>query len=189
MTAIKRFCCEYARVKKYFYNLINAMIMNVLLSLVILLSSWFIGVPSARAKPVRSEVSLGTIVCFSGGREILRKQIVSGPFADEYKFAHEVKVKDETGEHSLNFTGGLCIIDRGVTSVPKKLAMTDKLSCYSGANNMVTFEVYGRETTVDEYVEGRTFLAQARGDAFSTDSMHEYLVFGNEACIGTETSN
>ena len=164
------------------------MIMNVLLCLVILLCSWFAAVPSAEGKPVKSEVSSGTIVCFSGGREILREQIVSGPFADEYKFAHEVKVKDETGEHSLNFIGGLCIIDRGVRSMPK-LAVTDNLSCYSGPNNIVSFEVYGRETTVDEYVEGRTFLAQAHGDAFSTDSMHEYLVFGNEACIGTETSN
>ena len=157
---------------------------NVLLCLLILFYSCFIAVPPAMAKQVTS-LSSGTIVCFSGGREILRKQMVSGPFADEYKFAHEVKVKDETGEHSLNFTGGLCIIDRGVTSVPK-LAMTDKLSCYSGANDVVTFEVYGRETTVDEYVEGRTFLAQAQGSAFDSDSIHEYLVFGNEACIGNE---
>lgn len=163
--------------------------MNVLLCLVILFYSWFSVVPPAEGKPVRSEVSAGTIVCFSGGREILRKQMVSGPFADEYKFAHEVKVKDETGEHSLNFAGGLCIIDRGVTSVSKQLAVTDKLNCYSGANDIVTFEVYGRETTVDEYVEGRTFLAKARGDAFSADSLHEYLVFGNEACIGTEIIN
>ena len=112
--------------------------------------------------------------------------MVSGPFADEYKFAHEVKVKDETGEHSLNFTGGLCIIDRGVTSAPE-LTVSDNLNCYSGANSIVTFEVYGRETTVDEYVEGRTFLAQAKGDAIASDSIHEYLVFGNEACIGIET--
>ena len=159
---------------------------NVCLCLVILFYSWFVAVPAATAK-VRLQASSGTIVCFSGGREILRKQMVSGPFADEYKFAHEVKVKDETGEHSLNFTGGLCIIDRGVTSVPK-LAMTDKLSCYSGANDVVTFEVYGRETTVDEYVEGRTFLAQAKGNAFDSDDIHEYLVFGNEACIGIETN-
>ena len=158
--------------------------MNVLLCLVILFYSWFIGVPSAMAKQLRSQAA-GTIVCFSGGREILRKQLVSGPFADEYKFAHEVKVKDETGEHSLNFTGGLCIIDRGVASAPK-LTISDNLNCYSGANNIVTFEVYGRETTVDEYVEGRTFLAQARGDAMASDSIHEYLVFGNEACIGIE---
>ena len=162
--------------------------LNVLLCLVILFYSWFIAVPPVMAKQVRSKVSSGTIVCFSGGREILRKQMVSGPFADEYKFAHEVKVKDETGEHSLNFTGGLCIIDRGVTPVPK-LAITDRLSCYSGANDVVTFEVYGRETTVDEYVEGRTFLAQAQGSAFDSDSIHEYLVFGNEACIGIETDD
>ena len=164
--------------------------MDVLLCLVIAIYSWFsFGIPSAIAKPVQSKVFSGTIVCFSGGREILRKQIVSGPFADEYKFAHEIKVKDETGEHSLNFAGGLCIIDRGMTSVPKQLTVSDRLNCYSGVNNIVTFEVYGRETTVDEYVEGRTFLAQARGDAFNTDSLHEYLVFGNEACIGTETGN
>lgn len=161
--------------------------MNVLLCLIILLYSWFSFGSSVIAKPVRSEVSPGTIVCFSGGREILRKQIVSGPFADEYKFAHEIKVKDETGERSLNFTGGLCIIDRGVTSAPA-LSVSDRLNCYSGANNIVTFEVYGRETTVDEYVEGRTFLAQAGGDAMGSDSIHEYLVFGNEACIGIETT-
>ena len=163
--------------------------MRVLLCLIILFYSWFnLAVSSAMARQVKSAVSSGTIVCFSGGREILRKQIVSGPFADEYKFAHEIKVKDETGEHSLNFAGGLCIIDRGMTSVPKQLTVTDRLNCYSGVNNIVTFEVYGRETTVDEYVEGRTFLAQARGDAFNTDSLHEYLVFGNEACIGTESN-
>ncbi|EAZ92869.1 hypothetical protein [Crocosphaera chwakensis] len=33
--------------------------------------------------------------------------LIKGPFADEYKFAHEVKVADETGEHKLNFSGGL----------------------------------------------------------------------------------
>lgn len=160
---------------------------RVLLCLVILFYSWFnFGVRSAIARQVKSEVFPGTIVCFSGGREILRQQMVSGPFADEYKFAHEVKVKDETGEHSLNFAGGLCIIDRSVTFVPKGLTMTDKLSCYSGANDIVTFEVYGRETTVDEYVEGRTFLAKAQGDAFYADTLHEYLVFGGGACIGNE---
>ena len=164
--------------------------MDVLLCLVILLYTWFgFGVPSAMAKQVKSEVSSGTIVCFSGGREILRKQMVSGPFADEYKFAHQVQVKDETGEHSLNFAGGLCIIDRNITSVPQKLVISDRLSCYSSANVMVDFEVYGRETTVDEYVEGRTFLAKARGNAFDSDLIHEYLVFGNEACIGFETNN
>ena len=160
--------------------------MNVLLCLIILLYSWFIGVPSAEAKQVKSQAPVGTIVCFSGGKEILRKQMVSGPFADEYKFAHEVKVKDETGEHSLNFAGGLCIIDRGVASAPE-LTVSDNLNCYSGSNNIVSFEVYGRETTVDEYVEGRTFLARAKGDAIASDSIHEYLVFGNEACIGIET--
>ncbi len=159
---------------------------KVLLCLVILFYSWFnFRVRSAIARQVKSEVFPGTIVCFSGGREILHKQMVSGPFADEYKFAHEVKVKDER-EHSLNFAGGLCIIDRRVTFVPKDLTMTDKLSCYSGANDIVTFEVYGRETTVDEYVEGRTFLAKAQGDAFNTDTLHEYLVFGGGACIGNE---
>ena len=159
---------------------------NVLLCLIIMLYSWFMAVPSAIARQIKSEVSPGTIVCFSGGREILRKQMVSGPFADEYKFAHEVKVKDETGEHSLNFAGGLCIIDRSVIFIPKGLTLTDRLSCYSGANNIINFDVYGRETTVDEYVEGRTFLAKAQGGAFNSDSIHEYLVFGGGACIGNE---
>ena len=68
------------------------------------------------------------------------------------------------------------------------LAVTDKLSCYSGADKIVTFEVYGRETTVDEYVEGRTFLAKAQGHSLNSDSLHEYLVFGGGACIGSETS-
>ena len=162
--------------------------LNVLLCLVILFYSWFsLGVRSAMARQVKSEVSAGTIVCFSGGREILRKKMVSGPFADEYKFAHEVTVKDETGEHDLNFAGGLCIIDRGVTSVPK-LTVSDFLSCYSGADEIVNFEVYGRETTVDEYVEGRTFLAKAKGEGFNADSVHEFLVFSNGACIGNEIS-
>ncbi|WP_036482113.1 hypothetical protein [Myxosarcina sp. GI1] len=125
------------------------------------------------------------LVCFSGGREILRENIVAGPFADEYKFAHEVKVRDERGEHSINFAGGLCIIDRGEASVYRELNLTDELSCYSGANEVVSFKVYGRETTVDEYVEGRTFLAKAKG-SFSADSLHEYLVFGGGACIGEE---
>ena len=161
------------------------MVINILLCLVILFYSWFIGVRPAAARQIKPEAPPGIIACFSGGREILRKAIVSGPFADEYKFAHEVKVKDETGEHSLNFAGGLCIIDRGVASAPK-LTMTDKLSCYSGAKDLVNFEVYGRETTVDEYVEGRTFVAKAHGSAFNSDSLHEYLVFGSEACIGEE---
>ena len=160
--------------------------LNVLLCLVILFYSWFnLGVRSALARQVKSEVAAGTIVCFSGGREILRKEMVSGPFADEYKFAHEVTVKDETGEHNLNFAGGLCIIDRNATSVPK-LNVSDRLSCYSGADEIVNFEVYGRETTVDEYVEGRTFLAKAKGEGFDPDSVHEYLVFSNGACIGNE---
>ncbi|MGV2829996.1 hypothetical protein [Myxosarcina sp. GI1(2024)] len=127
-----------------------------------------------------------TIVCFSGGREILRNEIVAGPFADEYKFAHEVRVKNERGEHSINFAGGLCIIDRGeVSTKPRDLNLTDELSCYSGASEVVAFEVYGRETTVDEYVEGRTFLAKARG-TFLSDTLHEYLVFGGGACVGEE---
>ena len=92
------------------------------------------------------------------------------------------------GEHSLNFAGGLCIIDRGEVSTRQKLSLTDKLSCYSGADKIVVFEVYGRETTVDEYVEGRTFFAQATGNNFDADSLHEYLVFGGGACIGLETS-
>ena len=162
--------------------------LNVLMCLVILFYSWFsLGVRSAIARQVKSAVPGGTIVCFSGGREILRKEMTSGPFADEYKFAHEVTVKDETGEHDLNFAGGLCIIDRGVTSVPK-LTVSDLLSCYSGADKIVNFEVYGRETTVDEYVEGRTFLAKANGKGFDTDSIREYLVFSNGACIGNEIS-
>ncbi|MGF1591170.1 MAG: hypothetical protein ACFCU7_18360 [Pleurocapsa sp.] len=154
-----------------------------------MLYSWFgFGIQAATARQAKSAVSSGTITCFSGGREILRNEMVSGPFADEYKFAHEIRVKDEKGEHSLNFTGGLCIIDRGASFVPKELAITDRLSCYSGADEIVTFDVYGRETTVDEYVEGRTFLAKARGTGFDFNSLHEYLVFGSGACIGLETS-
>ena len=160
---------------------------NVLLCLIIMLSSWFMAVPSAMARQIKSEVALGTIVCFSGGREILRKQMVSGPFADEYKFAHEVKVKDEAGEYSFNFAGGLCIIERGATPSPSKLAISDRLTCYSGADEIVTFDVYGRESTVDEYVEGRTFWAKSKGKAFNTDALQEYLVFGGGACIGKET--
>lgn len=180
-------------VEKCFYNSIiqsiGALMINTLLCLVILLFFWFnFGVQPATARSVKSEPSPAVIACFSGGREILKKEIVSGPFADEYKFAHEVRVRDETGEHSLNFAGGLCIIDRGPASVPRDLALTDKLSCYSGADEIITFEVYGRETTVDEYVEGRTFLAKTQGKAFNSDSLHEYLVFGGGTCIGLETS-
>lgn len=162
---------------------------NILLCLIILLFSWFnFGIQPVVARQVKSEPPTAIIACFSGGREILRKEMVSGPFADEYKFAHEVRVKDETGEHSLNFAGGLCIIDRGQAAVPRELALSDRLSCYSGADDLVTFEVYGRETTVDEYVEGRTFLAKAQGKAFNSDSLHEYLIFGSGACIGSENS-
>ncbi|WP_052035153.1 hypothetical protein [Xenococcus sp. PCC 7305] len=139
------------------------------------------------ARRVDPEAYPAIITCFSGGSEILRQELIAGPFADEYKFAHEVVVKDETGIHSLNFTGGLCIIDRGPVLVSEELAVTDELSCYSGARMIVTFEVYGRETTVDEYVEGRTFLAEANGKTLNADSLHEYLVFGAGACIGLET--
>ena len=179
--------------------------MNVLLCLIIMLYSWFMPVPSAIAKQVKSEVAPGTIVCFSGGKEILRKQMVSGPFADEYKFAHEVQVTDDAGEYSLNFAGGLCIIERGATPPPSKLAISDyasarrgasplgypsnRLTCYSGADEIVTFDVYGRESTVDEYVEGRTFWAKSKGKAFNTDALQEYLVFGGGACIGQETQD
>lgn len=130
----------------------------------------------------------GIIACFSGGKQILRKEIIAGPFADEYKFAHEVIVRDETGDRDLNFAGGLCIIDRGAVSLAKELPVTDELSCYSGISKVVDFEVHGSETTVDEYVEGRTFLAQAKGIAFNSISLHEYLVFGGGACIGEEVN-
>jgi hypothetical protein len=126
------------------------------------------------------------LVCFSGGKEIARKTIIEGPFADEYKFAHEVKVVDDTGEHRLNFSGGLCIIDQGIVTVKNQLNLSDRLSCYSGANEVINFEVYGRETTVDEYLEGRTFLAKARGNSLNSDSLHRYLVFGGGACLGSE---
>ena len=144
--------------------------------------------PATAKNAPQSQNPAGIISCFSGGKEILRKEIVSGPFADEYKFAHEIVVKDQAGERSLNFAGGLCIIDRGQAFVSKKLAVTDNLVCYSGMLEVVAFEVQGRETTVDEYVEGRTFLAKASGIAFNANDLHEYLVFGNEACIGEETS-
>ena len=157
------------------------------LLLFVFLISWIQPV-AAKQIQLDSPNSTEIISCFSGGQEILRKEIISGPFADEYKFAHEVTVKDETGIHNLNFTGGLCVIDRGAVSISKKLGITDNLSCYSGMQKVVTFEVRGRETTVDEYVEGRTFVAIASGLAFNSKSLHEYLVFGNDACIGEETS-
>ncbi|HHP7230327.1 MAG TPA: hypothetical protein ACFCUY_05645, partial [Xenococcaceae cyanobacterium] len=72
---------------------------NVLLCLIIFLVSCFhAGIQPATARQLKLEKPLGIIVCFSGGREILRKEVVSGPFADEYKFAHQVTVKDATGE-------------------------------------------------------------------------------------------
>ena len=158
----------------------------LLISLVATLSFWV--QPVAAARQVKTEsVSPAVLVCFSGGKEIVRKTIVEGPFADEYKFAHEVKVKDEKGEHNLNFSGGLCIIDQGAVAVKKQLNLSDQLSCYSGATEVVAFEVYGQETTVDEYLEGRTFLAKARGNSFASDSLHQYLVFGGGACLGEET--
>lgn len=143
--------------------------------------------PSVALARTKTATPPSIIACYSGGREILRSEIVSGPFADEYKFAHEVTVKDETGEHNLNFAGGLCIIERGVTLLPAKLAMSDNLSCYSGKDEVVNFEVYGSESTVDEYVEGRTFWAKSKGLAFNTNNLKEYLVFGGGACIGEET--
>ena len=161
--------------------------LNFVLCLAIFLFSFNPKIQPA-ANSITPPTPPGIIVCFSGGREIIRKEIVSGPFADEYKFAHEVIVKDDTGERGLNFAGGLCIIDRGTALVRTDLTVSDRLSCYSGANEIVTFEVYGAESTVDEYVEGRTFLAKAQGNTFNSDSLHEYLVFGGGACIGFETS-
>jgi hypothetical protein len=145
--------------------------------------------PVVAVKQVKTDsASPAILVCFSGGKEIARKTVIEGPFADEYKFAHEVKVVDEKGEHRLNFSGGLCIIDQGSVAVKKQLNLRDKLSCYSGATEVVAFEVYGRETTVDEYLEGRTFLAKARGNSINSDSIHRYLVFGGGACLGEETN-
>ena len=155
------------------------------ISLVATLSFWTQPVAAKQVKP--DAASPAVLVCFSGGQEIIRKTVVEGPFADEYKFAHEVKVIDEKGEHQLNFSGGLCVIDQGLVSVKSQLNLTDELSCYSGATEVVAFDVYGQETTVDEYVEGRTFLAKARGNSVKSDSIHRYLVFGGGACIGRET--
>jgi hypothetical protein len=162
------------------------MIKNLLCLVIVFCLLFAYQIPPTTARQIKEEKPLAIATCFSGGREILRKEIIAGPFADEYKFAHEVQIKDETGEHSLNFAGGLCIIDRGTISVPKDLKLSDRLNCYSGADEIISFEVYGRETTVDEYVEGRTFLAKAKGKAFNNDSLHEYLVFGGGACIGLE---
>ena len=159
----------------------------LLISLVATLSIWV--QPVAAAKKIKTEsVPPAVLVCFSGGKEIARKTIVEGPFADEYKFAHEVKVVDEQGEHRLNFSGGLCIIDQGSVAPKKHLNLSDQLSCYSGATEVVAFEVYGQETTVDEYLEGRTFLAKARGNSINSDSLHQYLIFGGGACLGEETN-
>ena len=137
------------------------------------------------AKPAKIDA---TLLCFSGGREIARKNVIQGPFADEYKFGHEVKVRDEKGEHNLNFSGGLCIIDLGSETLRRKSPLSDLLSCYSGKDRIVDFEVYGLETTIDEYLEGRTFLAKASGNYFNSDSLHRYLIFGGAACIGEETN-
>jgi hypothetical protein len=154
------------------------------ISLIVSFNIWI--QPVAAVKTVSTNEP-AIIVCFSGGKEIARKTIVEGPFADEYKYAHEVKVTDESGEHRLNFSGGLCIIDQGTVALKKQLDLSDRLSCYSGANEVINFEVYGRETTVDEYLEGRTFLAKASGNSLNSDSLHRYLVFGGEACLGEET--
>ncbi|MEA5509958.1 hypothetical protein VB715_09295 [Crocosphaera sp. UHCC 0190] len=157
----------------------------LLISLVVTLSFWI--QPVAVAKQVNPDTATSAIlVCFSGGQEIIRKTVLEGPFADEYKFAHEVKVMDKKGEHRFNFSGGLCIIDQGIVATKKKLDLTNELSCYSGANKVVEFEVYGQETTVDEYLEGRTFLAKTQGNSINSESIHRYLVFGGGACLGEE---
>jgi hypothetical protein len=154
--------------------------------LVVTFSLWIQPVTAARQdKP--DVASPEVLVCFSGGQEIVRKTVVEGPFADEYKFAHEVKTIDEKGEHWLNFSGGICVIDQGMVSVKNPLKLTDELSCYSGGTEVVGFDIYGQETTIDEYVEGRTFLAKARGNSINSDSIHRYLVFGGGTCIGEET--
>ncbi|MGL4883037.1 MAG: hypothetical protein ACRC8K_18565 [Waterburya sp.] len=154
----------------------------VVICLITTLNFW---IQPVTAKSI-SQNEPAILVCFSGGKEIARKTIIEGPFADEYKFAHEVKVVDDTGEHRLNFSGGLCIIDQGTATVKNQLNLSDRLSCYSGANEVIDFEVYGRETTVDEYLEGRTFLAKAHGNSLNSDSLHRYLVFGGGACLGSE---
>jgi hypothetical protein len=163
------------------------MVAILLSSIVALISFFGWWTEPALAKSAQDSELNAIISCFSGGQEIMRKQVVAGPFADEYKFAHEVTVVDDRGEHNLNFAGGLCIIDRGAVTLKKEAKLTDKLSCYSGAKQVVEFAVYGRETTVDEYVEGRTFVAKAVGNSFDLDTLHEYLVFGGGACIGEET--
>jgi hypothetical protein len=143
--------------------------------------------PAIAARQDKTEVAPpAVLVCFSGGKEIIRKNVVEGPFADEYKFAHEVKTVDESGEHWLNFSGGICVIDQGIVSVKNPLKLTDELICYSGGTEVVDFEIYGQETTIDEYVEGRTFLAKARGNSINSDSIHRYLLFGGGTCIGEE---
>ncbi len=159
-----------------------------LVFLFVVTSLYFWSEPVDATMKVKEDVgSSAVLVCFSGGREITRKNVIQGPFADEYKFAHEVKVIDDRGEHWLNFSGGICVIDQGVESVKKKLPLTDELRCYSGGNEVVSFEIYGQETTVDEYVEGRTFLAKASGKLVNSDSIHRYLVFGGGTCIGEES--
>jgi len=156
------------------------------LCLVAISCAWIQPVSAARhSQP--GVASRATLACFSGGQEIVRKTVVEGPFADEYKFAHEVKILDDKGEHWLNFSGGICVIDTGEVSVENPLKLTDELSCYSGGTKIVVFEIYGQETTVDEYVEGRTFLAKASGNWVNSDSIHRYLVFGGGSCIGEET--
>ncbi len=140
----------------------------------------------AAAKTSPQDKSPAVLVCFSGGQEILRKNVLEGPFADEYKFAHEVQILDDQGKHWLNFGGGMCVIDQGEIFSKKQPDLTDKLSCYSGGEKVVIFDVYGEETTIDEYVEGRTFLAKANGTAITSDSMHRYLLFGGGTCIGEE---
>jgi len=155
---------------------------------IFLVSSLCFWIQPVAAKQVQTEPAYSQVlVCFSGGKELVRKTIVEGPFADEYKFAHEVEVLDEKGRHKFNFSGGLCIIDQGPVPVRRRLNITDELSCYSGAEKVVNFEVYGQETTVDEYLEGRTFLAKARGNSINSNSINRYLVFGGGACLGEET--
>ncbi len=144
--------------------------------------------PVSAARQTKAVVTpTAVLVCFSGGQEVIRKQVVEGPFADEYKFAREIKVMDDNGEHWLNFAGGICVIDRGEAPVKSQLKLTDELTCYSGGTEVLIFEVYGKETTVDEYLEGRTFLAKAKGKSFNSDSLHRYLLFGGGTCIGEET--